>query len=241
MKSNYQAFTLTESVDRIDEILTTSDAKFEELNSIPSRDRLTFTNGFYVQCSSLFIDIRGSSGLSSKYQRPSLARIYRSYLSEMVAVMNGNIQCREINIAGDCAWGVFDTPLKSNIDSVFSTAAKLNSMIKIINCRFRKKKGYDPIKVGIGLDYGRALMLKSGYKGSGINDVIWMGEVVNQASKLCSYGNKAISSPLVLSNVIYNNLNENNQKIVNKNYFYDCYEGNIVDVVMENWHKENCT
>lgn len=39
-------------------------------------------------------------------------------------------------------------------------------------------------RVGIGLAYGRALMIKAGYKGSTINEVVWMGDVVNEASKL---------------------------------------------------------
>lgn len=29
-------------------------------------------------------------------------------------------------------------------------------------------------------------MIKAGYSGSTINDVVWMGEVVNVAAKLCA-------------------------------------------------------
>lgn len=154
--------------------------------------------------------------------------------------MNGNINCSEINIQGDSVWGIFDTPLKSDIDYTFGTAAQISSVIDTLNCKY-KKKSIDPITVGIGMDYGRALMIKAGYIGSGINDVVWMGEVVNYASKLCSYGNKEWGDKEVMvSNVIQNNLNEHNQKLLEKNYNRNCYHGYVVNTEMDEWIKQNC-
>lgn len=103
--------------------------------------------------------------------------------------MNSSDICKENNINGDCVWGVFETPYKSDIDDVFSLAARLNSLIKILNYKY-EKKGYDRISVGIGIDYGRALMVKAGYSGSGLNDVIWMGDVVNQSCHLSNRANR---------------------------------------------------
>lgn len=241
MKVSYRKYDVEDSVARIDEILTTSDTSFEELKSIPSRDRLTFNNGFYVWCSALFIDIRASSKLPDNYRRPSLARIYRSYISEMVAVMSDNPNCSEVTIAGDAVWGVFDTPQKVQIDSVFSTAAQLASQTKILNCRYKKKKNYEPISTGIGMDYGRALMLKAGYKGSSINEVVWMGDVVNGASNLCGFGNKSWNDRhQMVSDIFYQNLNDHNQSLLERNHTRACYHGNVVDTEMEEWWKENC-
>ena len=107
MKSNHQYYDFEKSRSRIDDILKTEDKSFEEVDFIPSRDRLTFNNGFYInKTSALFVDIRESSKLPSKYKRPVLARLYRSYISEVVAVINGNQYCAEVNINGDCVWGV---------------------------------------------------------------------------------------------------------------------------------------
>lgn len=242
MKATFKKYDVDDSAARIDEILTTSDASFEEVKSIPSRDRLTFDNGFYVWCSALFIDIRESSKLPTKYQRPSLARIYRSYISEMVAVMSNNPNCSEVTIAGDAVWGVFDTPYQADIDSVFSTAAQLASQTRILNCRYKKKKNYDAIITGIGIDYGRALMLKAGYKGSSINEVVWMGEVVNKASNLCGFGNKSWSDKqLMVSDLFYDNLNEDNKKLLERNHTRGCYHGNVINMQMEAWWKEHCS
>lgn len=86
MQTNFTYYDFEKSITRIDEILDESDKSFEELNSIPSRDKLTYKNGFYVNCTALFVDIRDSSSLPTKHKRPTLAKIYRSYISEVVAI-----------------------------------------------------------------------------------------------------------------------------------------------------------
>lgn len=240
MKSNYVDYNFLKSIERIDEILTTSDSSFEELDYIPAREKLTFTNGFYVKCSALFVDIRKSSELTDKHRRPTPAKIYRVFISEVVAVMNGDLNCAEINVVGDCVWGIFNTPYKEDIDSLFSKAAKISSLIDIMNCKF-KKRGIAEIKIGIGISYGRALMVKAGYKGSCINEVVWMGDVVNKASILAKIANKtAFDKEIMVTNLIYNNLSEKKQKLLEKDELRDCYRGDVINIKMNKWYKENC-
>jgi len=157
-------------------------------------------------------------------------------------VISGNGNCREVFINGDCVSGVFNTPYKADIDVIFSTAACLNSMTNILNWRL-EQKGYTPFQCGIGLAYGRALMLKAGYKGSGINDVIWMGDVVNEASNLCHQGNKGARSTQQVSIAVYDNLKDDNKKLLNPVYLsngwkVNQYEGNIINTKMDQWLKE---
>lgn len=239
MKSNYQSYDFEKSCSRIDDILKTEDKTFEEVDSIPSRDKLTFTSGFYInKTSALFVDIVDSSQLPSKYKRPVLARIYRSFLSEVTAVINGNEYCSEININGDCVWGVFDAQYKHQIDSVFDTAAQVSSIIDTLNIKFQTK-GIDPIKVGIGLAYGRALMIKVGYRGSGLNDVVWMGDVVNESSNLCSYGNqRAFDKEMMVSSDFYCKLKEEYQKLLEWNSYRGCYHGDVRNITMNEWVKK---
>ncbi len=120
-------------------------------------------------------------------------------------------------------------------------SAKLNSMIEILNYKL-SKKGYSQIDVGIGIDYGRALMVKAGYSGSGINDVIWMGDVVNSACHLCGKAGRNGRKTIVISNCIHENINEDNQGLFQE--FYEMwdkyYEGNIINLYMDEWYKENC-
>ncbi len=241
MESNHISYSLDKSLDRIDSILNESDSSFEELKEIPARSSLTYTNGFYVNCTAVFVDIRGSSELPAKHKRPTLAKLYRAYISEMVAALNGNELCSEVNIEGDSVWGIFNTPYKSHIDSAFETAARAASVAQTLNCKF-KKKGIAEISVGIGASYGRALMAKAGYSGSGLNDLIWMGDVVNEASKLCSYGNRSyLDRQTMVSSVFYSNLKDENKNLLEWNSSRGCYHGNVVNVVMETWCNNNCS
>lgn len=238
MKSTYKSYNHITSYSRMDTILEASDNSFEELNSFPSEDKLTYSNGFYVYCSALFIDIRGSSALPETHNRPKLAKLYRVYISEVVAILNDNTDCKKIDIVGDGISGIFDTPYKDNINQAFSTAAKLHSLIDIMNYKF-EKRDIKQIKVGIGLAYGRALMVKAGYKGSGINEIVWMGDVVNLAAKLCSYGNKTFNDgSTMVSQLFFSNLDDHRQSLLEWNTTRQCYHGSIHNVVMNTWLNE---
>lgn len=238
MKATNSIYNFNDSLERIDEILNASNTSFEDTDSIPNREKLTYKNGYYVNCTAVFVDIRDSSSMTDKHKRPVLAKIYRSFISEMVALMNGEAYSREVNIHGDCVWGIYETPFKTDIDAVFSLAARVCSLVDVLNYKL-EKKGYEQISVGVGMDYGRALMILAGYKGSGIKDVIWMGDVVNNASHLCNEANSGLfDSRLFLSNVIYNNLNDANQKLCTKDSRRDIYQANVVNTKMNNWLKE---
>lgn len=235
MKATNYKYDLNSSVSRIDEILDASNDEFVESDSIVDREKLTDTNGFYVHCTALFVDIRDSSNMTDAHKRPVLAKIYRSFISEMVALMNGHDTCREVNINGDCVWCVCETNYKKDIDGVFSLAAKACSLVDILNYKL-KKKGYQRYEVGVGIDYGRALMIKAGYKGSGIQDVLWMGDVVNQACHLSNEANSGYFDKRVfLSNIIFDNLNDDNQKLCSKDGGRDIYQADVVNIGMNDW------
>ncbi len=90
MDSNYKSYNHVASASRIDGILAQPQGNFEEVQKLPDRDDLTYTNGFYAYCAALFIDLRDSSTLPDHYNRPALARLYRAYISELVANLQLN-------------------------------------------------------------------------------------------------------------------------------------------------------
>lgn len=240
METNYKRYNLEFSLSRIDEILDADSKSYQEVGSIPCRSRLTHTNGFYVNCTAVFVDIRDSSKLPQRHNRPVLAKIYRSFISEVVAIFNGNENCRKVNMQGDCVWAVFDTPGPADIRDVLFNCAQVNSFINILNFKLQKK-GYQGFEVGIGVDYGRALMIKVGYKSSTINEVVWMGDVVNQACNLCSRGNKIFDDTIVISTTVYKKLCMTEGQL--DKYFHfpndvryqDCYHGNVWSRDMNIW------
>ena len=82
-------------------------------------------------------------------------------------------------------------------------------------------------------------MIKAGHKGSTINEVVWMGDVVNQASNLCAHGNNTFDNPIVISGAIYKKLLVTQDDRWGEWFVYDsyhaCYHGNIVVVYMSDW------
>lgn len=238
MDGNFKVYDHISSSERIKAILDQPAGAFEEVDGLPDRDRLTYTNGFYGMCSAIFIDIRDSAGLTSKYKRPALAKIYRAFISEMVAVLNSDAFVREVNIVGDCVWAVYKTPHTSDIDDVFNVASRANTLIKLLNHHY-SKKGIDPIKVGIGVDYGRTLMIQAGFSGSGINDVIYMGDVVNHAAHLAhEAGRGPGAQPVFIGPVFQQNLKAHNKGLLSSRYVSGLgtiYAGNFVNTDMNTW------
>ena len=51
-------YELGSALDRIDEIINANNSNFEDKESIPSHDKLTFSNGFYVYLKSATALIR---------------------------------------------------------------------------------------------------------------------------------------------------------------------------------------
>lgn len=233
MKSNHKSYEFMKSLERMDAILD-SGSLFEDKDTIPKREDLTYTNGYYVSCTSLFIDLRGSSQLTASQQKRVLAKIYRAYISEMVAIVNGSPLCREINIVGDCVSAIFETKTKKDVGDVFTVAVKMNSLIDILNYKL-EKKGYTTIKAGIGLADGRVLMIKAGYSGSTISDVVWMGDAVNQASKMCGKASKEVTSPIVVTSVVYDCLSDEDKKFLTLKPFDGYYHGGPVIISMNQW------
>lgn len=208
MRGNYQKFNFDNSLSRIDDILSSS-ASYEEADDIPKKDDLTFKNGKYVQCASLFIDLRGSTDLIKTEGKKSktLARIYRAYISEIVAIVNSFQTCKEINIVGDCVSAMFagkeETSNTPAIEAL-QAASMCNGMMKVLNVKFQKKwDGFQELKAGIGVALGRALVIKAGFSGSAINDLIYMGDVVNRASKMCGLAHKEIKVPICVTEAVY--------------------------------------
>ena len=234
---NYKNYSHQSSSGRIAEILDQPVGQFEETESLPDRDRLTYTNGFYGSCSAIFVDIRDSSGLTKKYQRPALAKLYRAFISEMVAVLNSDPYVREVNIVGDCVWATFNTPSQSDINDVFILACRANTLRRLLN-KHLEKRGYSALKFGIGVDWGRILMIKAGYNGSGLNDVVYMGDVVNRAAHLAHKAGRGWDDPIWTGDVFAANLNDDNTKWLTRRYDNEVgsvYTGDVILTEMNDW------
>lgn len=242
MDGNYKIYDWVASSARIKEILDQPAGQFTETDDLPSRTKLTYKNGFYGLCCAIFIDIRDSSSLTRKHKRPTLAKIYRSFISEMVAVLNGHPKVREVNIVGDCVWAVYNTPSTYDMDEVFEAAFKANTLMLMLN-KHLATKNIDPLKIGIGVDWGRVLMIQAGFNGSKISDVIYMGDVVNRAAHLAHKAGRRYEDPIWVGPDFYHNLDEYNQGLLKQKWVFELnsfiYTGQTIHRGMDTWIDEN--
>lgn len=240
-------YNYKEGKKRVEDILS-SDLKVIEADRLPSDENFTFDNAYHAWIMAIFVDIRNSTALMDDDDQEYVAKVVRSFTSEIIEILRGDDRLREIGIRGDCVYAVYTTPKKSDICEVFDGAVYVNTYLNMLN-KILGRHGYPPIKAGIGIAIGDDHIIKAGRKGVGINATVWMGKAVSEASKLSGYGEKEVGSRIVLSGLTFTNLiDEYEGKMPEKDprsWFhkpgpyskvpFDAYYCDIIKTGMENW------
>ncbi|MBL7799840.1 MAG: adenylate/guanylate cyclase domain-containing protein [Chitinophagales bacterium] len=157
--------------------------------------------GKLIETCILFIDIRSSTQISKSLRKDKikLGKIYSSFIHAMTSIADEYGYVR--NIVGDRVMIVFEP------NDCFVNAVNCAALMNTVSSRIiQKYSGLENFKVGIGIDYGEMLVLKTGiqkkfkeqseYKG-----LVWVGDTANIASKLTDFAGKEYNSPLY--NVTY--------------------------------------
>jgi len=200
-----------EGKKRVLEILDNK-IEIKKQDDIPDEKYFTFDNGFYGWVTAIFVDIRDSTTLFSEGDKEKMAKIIRSFTSEIIDILNNDKNKREIGIRGDCVYAIYTTPTPADIYELSFKTIYVNTYMKMLN-KLLKQKKLPTISVGIGMATAQELVVKAGRKHSGINNQVWIGNAVTKASKLSSIGNKNGLGPIVFSEASYINfVNEYNKK-----------------------------
>lgn len=216
-----------------------------EQGEVPKDDDFTFTNGYYSWVTALFVDIRDSSTLFAEGDKEKVAKIIRSFTSEVIEILRDDDNLREIGIRGDCVYAIYTTPYQSDIYEIANKSFWVNTYMKMLN-ELLKEKNFPPIRVGIGVATAQELVVKAGRKNVGINSKVWIGDAVSKASNLSSLGNKNGLSPIVFSELCYKNFIDILVKEVGeeaKNWFKERYsldygynyDANVIIIDFNNW------
>lgn len=229
-----------EGKKRIEEIIK-NDLEIIENNRLPKSENLTFDNSYYSWISSIFIDIRKSSNLFKNEENETISKIMKSFTSELIEIIRQNDCCREIGIRGDCVYSIYTTPRQEDFYDLFILSCYCNTYVLMLN-EILKQNDFPKIKVGIGLGASRTLVIKAGRKHVGINDKIWIGDAVIDASNFSSIANNGFNDVILMSSTFYSNLighDENQKKFLKwKNTEYGaCYGGNVVMTEFRDWIK----
>lgn len=234
--------------NRIESILDNY-MEIEEKNKLPSDDNFTFDNGYLSWITAIFVDIRDSSSLFVDEDKEKVAKLIRSFTSELIEILRDNVGdslVREIGIRGDCVYAVYTTP---NTEDVYKCADKtfyINTFINMFN-KLLNDRGYSELRVGIGMATDKELVVKAGRKGVGINSKVWIGRAVTMASNLSGLGDKNYNKRIMYSSCSYDNfieqLEKNSPKQNPRTWFNEendsygniIYNADIIKTDFDNW------
>lgn len=212
-------FDYYESKKRVYDILN-SKTKIENKDCIPSNDsEFTYENGIKAWVGAMFLDIKESSKLFKKYNEEKLARILRAYFSEIVGILKLNNNYRQIGIRGDCVYVIYSVSTKDDLEKILSDSILINTFNKMFQ-KILVNSNFVSFKIGIGLGLSETLIVKTGQKFSGINDNVWIGESVVDASKLSGQGNRDGFETIVMNELFFNNIKEFNANPEHKYSYY---------------------
>ena len=137
----------------------------------------------------LYIDIRRSTELSLAHRPKTVSKLYSAFVRAMTRCArhhSGHVR----GIIGDRVMVIFDRD--RCFDNAVKTAVSMNSVAEyIINKHFKA----DEVRCGIGIDYGKMLVTKTGVRRNGqerhnYRNLVWLGHPANIASKLTDIANK---------------------------------------------------
>ncbi len=188
---------------RVDDILNN---KLDVLNrnDIPNETNFTFENAYYGWVTAIFVDIRDSTELFCNEDKVIVSKIIRSFTSEIIEILRPFDNLREIGIRGDCVYAIYTTPEKNDIYDLYCITATINTYLKLLD-KLLRRKNYPRIKAGIAMATAKELVIKAGKKGSGINNLVWIGEAVTTAANLSSIANKDGNKSIIYSKTAFDN------------------------------------
>lgn len=230
--------------ERIEKILNNNIAISEK--KLPKDDsQFTYDNGINCYIGSIFVDIVKSSEIIQEEAPINVSKILRSFTSEIICIMNSSDNIREIGVRGDCVYGIYATPYKQSIYELADIAFNINTFIAMLN-KLLSKINFKNIQVGIGVAFGKDLVVKAGQKGTGINDRIWIGNAVVVASNLANVAGRNGKKSIAFSNVTYDNFIDLFKKNSSKNpqeinswfkydFVYEAYFCSLVKAKFNNW------
>lgn len=201
-------YEFSESKKRINEILN-SKTEIKQEDHVPTADsEYTYDNGMFAWVSSIFVDIVNSSALFASPNKEKVARIIRAFSQEIIDIMSDCSHYRQIGLRGDCVFGIFDGGSQKILKQVYYVAERINSFIDLFNKQL-KNRGFDQISVGIGVAVDKDLIIKVGKTRSGINDRVWIGTAVVEASALSTEASREISNykgPILMNGLMYSSI-----------------------------------
>lgn len=222
------SYNYLEGLKRIDLQLQAND----DLNRIPTIHR-------FDECGSSGTTLCYSTVASIRLRIPDdknnideslKLKIIESFFSEACQIIRSNSSCRDIIIANFTITAVYNTALKTEIEEVINDLARIRTLIPIIEKKSNITRGLLEIRISACYSSLNMIVVES----SEISKhFLWNGDAISTSQHMLdNVGNSSI----LINKIIWNNLSESTQKLFTaKNDLSGNYEGNISNVIMNNW------
>jgi class 3 adenylate cyclase len=233
MKERYFGINIEESIERMDALLAESDHAYAQFTVFPHKWQEEPLKGIYVNAAILYFDLKKTAALFSNHSIGTVARIIRTYISEITAVLKSLPKCKGVVLDGDNIYGIYEASLTSGLDNIFALAVIGKSILEIMNHKLNSR-GMPSVGAGIGIDFGRVLMVKTDFKT--VQEPVWLGDVIYFAARLSHLANQTEGgSHIFLSRLVYHHLSKEYQGFCQPNEPLACYQSTATYDPVSHW------
>jgi class 3 adenylate cyclase len=216
--------TVRDEINRETDSLLAGNYDVRPGNVVPTVESVTLGNtGVGIDAAMFFIDFRRSSKLVDSVRRQTAAKIYKAYLASISRITRENGgEIRNFTGDGILAAYVGD----GRCDRAVKAAMQIKSALEVIvqpklDQYFQRNaalQGVYRLDFGMGIDVGGVLAVKVGIAGTQNNNLIWVGNATNFASKMANLAAKPYN--VYITQDVFNELSEDHQLSQGKNMWY---------------------
>lgn len=153
----------------------------------------------------------------------------------MLYTLSESALCLNTRVLKDRIIAIFNTPLKTDLESLIEMTAKMISMKDVLQFKFSLD---EEIQMKIALNYGVVDFMFYKEMNAQSSQYEWFGEGIDGAYFMLKNQSK---TGLYVDEVIYNNLKEEYQNFFEREVFMGslCWRANIVNKSIIGWIKDN--
>lgn len=167
-----------------------------------------------------------------------LQKAYELVRYVMLDIFRDNADCIDIICMGRYFVGIFNTPVKTNIDELIVTMSKLNTALSVLDIKLHKRFNMR-IDGNCGCDYGELFRIQTSVN-KNKNCGTWHGAALNLAIMFAEHSIMNDKNGTIISESIKSNIKE---EFANFFPTYDSrlggYWASLVDSQMFEWVKKN--
>lgn len=152
----------------------------------------------------LFADIRGFTALSEKKTPEEVVRFLNSYFALMSEIVFSNKGTLD-KFIGDALMAFWGEPVEVENPSFMAVKTALEMRKKLEEFNRKSVAGFPPVRVGIGINRGYAVVGNIGYEKK--LDYTAIGDVVNTASRLENL-TKDVGATILISRDVYEDVKD---------------------------------